>query len=318
MEAPEASGRLAGRHVGIALAAYRPDPAYFSAQLDSIAAQSHAHWTCWVRLDSPLAPLRDDPALARYFQDARFVFAENAGRLGHLGNFSAAMAEAAASGVAYIACADQDDVWDADKLTECVALLSRSPPLSLVHCDLRIEGEESTVWQREGRGVDLVDVAHLVIRNVVNGAACVMDADLVRRYPGVPAEASFHDHWYAALAAAHGGVHAVRRPLMTYRLHGGNVVGSAAQDGVASVAPGLGPVGAVGKARREWRDAARFRDALGRAGVPFPVAWRPWLGRTPDLGLGLALAALRYRRRDPKLARACLKKALGRLFSPGR
>jgi hypothetical protein len=222
--------------VGIALAVYRPDPAAFREQLASIRDQTYPSWRCVLTADSPLAPLRAEPALAPFFEDARFSWHENPERLGVEKNFARAIGLCVEAGAVYVACSDQDDVWYPHKLATLVRAIASKPPLSLVHADMDVlvDGEKlaRSAWELEGRTVDRADPTSLLVRNVATGAAMLMDAELARRYPRVPEGALFHDHWYAFVASLHGGVHPVRERLHAYRQHAGNVIGVRAYRGL--------------------------------------------------------------------------------------
>lgn len=301
--------------VGIALAAYCPEPGTFREQLESIRTQTLTSWVCAVSFDSPLARLREVPELAPYFADPRFVFAENPVRLGHLGNFERAIARVAEAGVRHIACADQDDVWYPNKLEALVAAIERAPARSLVHSDMDVlvDGVAlgPSVWELERRAVDRVDPASLLVRNVVTGASMLMDAALARDFPRIPAEALFHDHWYALVASCFGGVHAVHQRLHAYRQHADNVVGVRPWRGLFDGRTLEQLLASEDEAVRNFCARLALAQAALREGLPLPRRARTlFLGRR-DGGLSLlALGVLEARR--PSLARECVALAAGK------
>jgi len=102
--------------IGIALAAYKPEPNFLYQQLQSIAFQTWTNWVCYISFDSPLAEIQNNNRFKEFFDDKRFVWSENEKPLGHRLNFEKAMNAVAGLGVEAIACCDQDDVWFPFKL----------------------------------------------------------------------------------------------------------------------------------------------------------------------------------------------------------
>ncbi len=214
--------------VAIVLAGYRPNVEFFRQQLESIRQQEFRDWQCVISMDSPIDELRSEASLASYFSDGRFLWFENAQRLGFKHNFVEGARRALALGVKYIAFSDQDDVWYPAKLRDLVESVSTSS-MSLAHSDmdLLINGTIVTrsVWSLEHRAVWHNTPASFLIRNVASGAAILACADLVRKYTEIPASFAYHDWWFAFVASCHGGLQALHRPLYAYRQHAGNVVG---------------------------------------------------------------------------------------------
>jgi hypothetical protein len=314
---PEARKPRPIRSIGIALAAFRPEPRIFAEQLASIRAQAFPAWLCVITLDSPLEPLREEPALQPFFRDERFVWVENPVPLGHKKNFERAMGLALERQVDAIACSDQDDVWYPGKLQACAEALAAAPPLSLVHSDLHVLGGRDggqTVWAIERRGVGRARAQHLLVRNVVTGCAMLCDAELVRRYPVIPEEARFHDHWYALAAATHGGVHALPTPLAGYRQHDGNVVGLSRPSAWLELPDSVGVAGVPAKCRATWLQSQALARAAARAGMPLTLWQRLLFLRRLDFGLGLIAMGLRHFQADRALSRRSLARGVGKLL----
>lgn len=310
--------------IGIALAVHRPDPDALLQQLDSLSAQSLTDWVCFACWDSPLSLIRGDQRFERFFGDARFVFIENPERLGIIKNFERAIALCAAQPVLAIACCDQDDVWFPNKLQRSLDELSRCPALSAVHSDLRLlraDGDTGTsVWQMEQRGVRRVSPSQLLARNVASGCALLMDAELARTYPLIPPSALCHDHWYALLAALHGGLLPIEEPLLAYRQHARNAIGARRVPGPASAflheVPALGLRETLRRCRQAWERAQNTFDLAQAAGAPCGRRFRRAIAGK-DAGLMLLLQALLALRSDPTLARSSFVLALGKVLAVG-
>jgi len=307
--------------VGIALAVYRPVVGDFREQLASIRDQSHPSWLCFLTLDSPLAELRAEPSLAPFFEDARFVWHENPQRLGFKDNFARAIGLAVEAGARYVACSDQDDVWYPHKLATLVRAIESTPPLSVVHADMDVlvDGvkQERSAWQLENRSIDRVDPTSLLVRNVVTGASMLMDAELARRFPSVPDDAVFHDHWYGLLASFHGGVHAVHERLHAYRQHGGNVVGVRPYRGFFDGKGVQELLDSQDEAVRNFRARRALASAVRDAGLSLSRFQRLAFTRRRDAGLalfGLGVTSLA----DPSVARECFALAAGKALMLAR
>ena len=215
--------------VGIALAAYQPNPVWLAEQLASIATQTHKEWICMITLDSPLQEMRSVPALSPFMNDKRFMWDENPERLGLRSNFQKATKLLLEKDVDLIAFCDQDDIWLPEKLAESVAAIKMRGPLSMVYSDayLFVEGvkrsERLHEYTIKTRGE--MSIAERIIQPQVNGFCEVFDASLARLHPTIPAESPDHDHWYSLVATAYGGVHRIDKPLALYRQHAGNTIG---------------------------------------------------------------------------------------------
>lgn len=266
------------RTVGIALAAYQPNPVWLAEQLASIAAQTYTEWICVITLDSPAEEIRSSLDLAPFVHDARFVWVENPERLGLRLNFQKATQLLLERDVDLIAFSDQDDVWLPEKLAESVAGIRVHGPLSMVYCDafLLVDGvtrpdrlHDYTIKTRGN-----MSMAEWIIQPQVSGFCEVFDAALARLHPTVPVESPHHDHWYSLVAAAYGGVHRIDKPLTLYRQHAGNTIG------ITSVRAGQG----WGSTTQLKRYSSLRENAYLRAGIARRVAL--------DLPLPRGLAAL--------------------------
>ena len=304
------------RTVGIALAAYQPNPVWLAEQLGSIAAQTHPEWICLITLDSALEEIRSSPDLTPFMNDARFVWVENSERLGLRSNFQKATQLLLERDVDLIAFSDQDDVWLPEKLAESVAAIRVSGPLSMVYCDayLLVDGvtrpdrlHDYTIKTRGN-----MNMAERIIQPQVSGFCEVFDAALARLHPTVPVESPGHDHWYSLVAAAYGGVHRIDKPLALYRQHTGNTIG------ISSVRAAQG----WGSTTQLKRYSSLRENAYLRAGIARRVALDLPMPRGLDAlyrnsaGWLLILLAVMGRRlfSDQALAANAYRKAWGLLL----
>jgi len=152
--------------------------------------------------------------------------------LGVAGNFASALTKARGE---FVALADQDDVWEPNRLERGLArfrdgvLLVHSDatlidevghPIGSLMSALRLtNGERRSLLS--GTGLDA-----LLRRNLVTGATTMIRASLLQQALPIP-EGWVHDEWLALVAAAQVGVVFFEESLIRYRQHGGNEIGAA-------------------------------------------------------------------------------------------
>lgn len=312
------------RQIGIALAAFEPEPTFFEAQLESIQKQSFTQWQCLISSDSLLQSFRENPTFQKFFNDPRFIWRENPTRLGSKKNFECAIQLLAKNAnIDAIACSDQDDIWYPEKLETCACELEKRGPLALVHSDMHIlnaQGSiaEQTAWKLERRGVHHTSLGDLLIRNVIAGCSMLLDANLARQYPTIPEAFDYHDHWYAAVASAHGGIFSIHRPLYAYRQHGKNVLGITPFAGLLSLRGQNHPLAVLKKLKTAWTGTLMRVNAAQDAGLLNPKTSETLFLNRLDFGMPLICKAWRDYPSDPALARACLARAMGKVVTFGR
>lgn len=215
--------------VGIALAAYQPNPVWLAEQLASFVAQTHTDWHCVITMDSPLQDLQSFEVLQPYFNDERFTWIENGERLGIRENFEKAIHLAAQRGVDLISFADQDDIWLPEKISESIKAITISGPMTLIATDAYLFSGDY-VMSETLNALHRINAIHKSIEEIiiypsVTGFTTLLDAQLVLRHPKIPTAMRYHDHWYSVVATAYRGVFRCELPLALYRQHEGNTVG---------------------------------------------------------------------------------------------
>ena len=142
-----------------------------------------------------------------------------------------------ATRAAYVALADQDDVWLPHKLEASLTLLQRLEQIRgedtalLVHSDLDLIDSDSTSlgWtylQRQRLDPGRTAPEHLVLTNVVTGCTALLNRALLQKALPIPAEALMHDWWLALVASRFGEIAFLPEPTVQYRQHGANVLGA--------------------------------------------------------------------------------------------
>lgn len=224
-----------GPPVAIAMATYNPPRELLARQLRSIREQTHENWICVIS-DDCSSPDQFAALKVAVGADPRFVLSRSPRRLGFYRNFERALA-LVPDGAEFVAMADQDDDWRADKLAVLLAAIGRA---QLVYSDARVVGRDgeliSETWwnHRQNNHTDLLS---LLVANAVTGAAALMRRELLEyALPFPPAQfAHFHDHWIGLTALSLGEIAFVPEPLYDYVQHGDASLGHAAANQVTSL-----------------------------------------------------------------------------------
>jgi glycosyltransferase involved in cell wall biosynthesis len=153
--------------------------------------------------------------------------------LGSTRNFDRAMRLCAGSLIAFC---DQDDIWRSTRLSACASVLHHDPRLGLVFSNGQLIDErgmplpgrlwdkftfDPAIRERIQRG----DMLPLVRYRFVTGAT-VMFRSHLREYICPAAGEWLHDGWIAACAACLAGVGSLDEPLIQYRVHPQQQVGT--------------------------------------------------------------------------------------------
>jgi glycosyltransferase involved in cell wall biosynthesis len=203
---------------------------FLPAQLSSFANQSFTNWRLFVSDDGST----DDtlPIIAQYRDPLRKapVAIRTGPRQGFVRNFLSLACDPSIPGD-YFAYADQDDIWEPEKLSRAVAWLERRPPhIPAMYCSrTRLIDEQdrkcgcSPLFRRPP------SFRNALVQSIAGGNTIVFNQATrallmaCTSYARVPS----HDWWtYLLTTAAGGEVYYDPAPLVCYRLHHENVVGS--------------------------------------------------------------------------------------------
>ena len=222
--------------VEIALATWH-GAAHLGSQLASLERQTVQDFRLVVRDDGSgdgTVPLLRAWIARRARGD--LLIEDGRGRLGIIGNFSAALS---ATRAPVVFLCDQDDVWDPDKIERTLAAMAQAQarhgpqaPL-LVHGDARMvaaDGRPLHPSFAASMGLDLAhggELRRLLLRNAVTGCTVAVNRELLSLALPVPAAAIMHDWWLGLVAAGCGHVVAMPGACLDYRQHAGNALGAA-------------------------------------------------------------------------------------------
>lgn len=203
---------------------------FLAEQLNSIATQTHPAWAIWASDDGS-----DDHthAILGYYQshwgEDRISIHDGPAE-GSTANFLSLTCRADIE-ADYFAYADQDDVWESDKLERAVNWLKTVPdnvPALYGSRTLLVDARNqhigySPLFERAP------DFRNALVQSIAGGNTMVFNRaarDLLRQ-AGENVEAVTHDWWAYMLVTGCGGrVHYDPYPTVRYRQHGANQFGS--------------------------------------------------------------------------------------------
>lgn len=126
----------------------------------------------------------------------------------------------------YYAFADQDDVWDKDKLFEAVKQLEKSSSYAVYSGNTRLVDKKLDLIRVE-EFEPKIDLGSAIVKNFVTGCTTVFNRSLFEVLKKVkPKFAASHDWWVNLVCLSLGGTSIYDvKPHMSYRQHENNVVG---------------------------------------------------------------------------------------------
>lgn len=222
------AGDRSGR-VTVLLSLYNGEN-WLNAQLDSLLAQTHHDWKLYWRDDGSTDASRAIMlSFAAHRGEGRCVeVASGAGRLGVTGSYLHLLE--AIPPTPFAAFADQDDVWNPEKLAWALESLRKVPTgrpalycgrQYLADASLGVIGESVALHHAPG-------FASALTQNIATGHTIVLNAEAQRLLREIPTPPRIlHDWWaYMLTAGAGGDVLFDSRCVSHYRQHGHNTVGA--------------------------------------------------------------------------------------------
>ena len=228
--------------IAICMATYQPDVQRLTRQLESIVCQRYENWVLIISDDaSPESYQQELTALAN-IDPRRIRLFRQTDNLGFYHNFERALG-LVPDNAAFIAFADQDDLWYPDKLQKLVDALQPADTM-LAYSDMRLVDEAGGVisgsyWRR--RKNEYRDFETVFLANTVTGAASLFKRSLLERVLPFPNRIgnAFHDHWLACVAMTAGKLAYVDEVLYDYVQYDNSVIGHCDFDN--NLLPGLRP-----------------------------------------------------------------------------
>ncbi|MDD5065172.1 MAG: glycosyltransferase family 2 protein [Phycisphaerae bacterium] len=202
---------------------------YIEEQLESILHQTYSPITLIISDDAS-----EDKTLEiiqRYGQkDERISISHNEVRRGYVKNFENLLSENSGK---YFAFADQDDIWELDKIAILMsAMLVEEQKLPktavLVHSDSRMINSNGKIILpsyaafRGYKFKDQKDVATMISRCGVMGNTILFNDELKKRVLPFHPDVVHHDYWIAVINELFGTRVTLSQQLVSYRIHSKN------------------------------------------------------------------------------------------------
>lgn len=211
--------------ITVVMALYKPNLKWLAEELVSIEKQTYRNFSVIAWNDCPEDTLDYYSFFKQYLMSVPFQIYTGKENQGSNGAF-AALTELVKT--PYVAYSDQDDVWCEDKL-ETLLQIIESEGATLAFSDMMvIDGDSkltaSCIAEVRPRHIFYPGekaLEHLLAKNFVTGCTMLMKTDIAQEALPFP-DSVFHDWWLAVYAAARGKLVMAPKPLMKYRIYGGN------------------------------------------------------------------------------------------------
>lgn len=222
--------------IAICMATYNGQE-YLCEQIDSILAQDNEKWVLFIRDDDSVDSTSEIISFyARKYPNRIKRVTDNFSAHSPKDNFGYALKYAREIGCFdYYMFADQDDVWESDKisitLTAMTAAEQDEDSPVLVHTDLAVVDSvlnpiAQSYWKYRSINPNVKETKRLLAQNNVTGCTMMwnraLDSLLAFNTPGI----IMHDWWTALIASCFGKIIAVPFSTIRYRQHANNNVGA--------------------------------------------------------------------------------------------
>jgi glycosyltransferase involved in cell wall biosynthesis len=209
---------------------------YLNSQLSSIFNQSFFQWRILIRDDGSTDGTLELIEEWRSSNPERFfLISDNEKGLGVSQSFARLLAHSSAS---YVMLCDQDDYWYPDKILKSFEAIRQEEvkmvfgfPL-MVCTDLEIVDSElnfisKSFWSdRKDSPEILEDYEKLIAHSVVTGNTILLNRPAVNLVIPIKTNFFLYDQWIAIKVAKYGKIIFLNEPLVKYRQHSSNVLGS--------------------------------------------------------------------------------------------
>jgi len=239
--------------VAILLCTMQGQP-HLREQLDSITGQTHSSWTIWVSDDGSTDGTHD--ILAEYsksYGTSKFSVRPGPAQ-GYVKNFLSLVCNPKIT-ADYYAYSDQDDIWEPAKLTRALDWLQTVPAHQpALYCGRTYNvNEDNQFLSLSPLFAKRPSFANALVQSIAGGNTMVFNhaACALLRAAGADVQVASHDWWtYLVVSGCGGRVFYDPQPLVRYRQHSGNLIGTS-----HSWAARKARFGMVLKGRfREWSD----------------------------------------------------------------
>lgn len=201
---------------------------YISRQIDSILNQKDVNVRLLIRDDGSTD---STPSILRYYANEHENISYFRGKNHGVTASFFRLFELADSEADFYALADQDDVWDEDKLSIACQKLAEHTLPSLYCCEAVITDNNLNPIETVNTSAYkklTPDFKNALIENIARGGSIVFNPALLKNVQiPMPGDIYMHDWWLYLVASCFGTVIYDPAPHYKYRQHDGNVLGAA-------------------------------------------------------------------------------------------
>ena len=204
---------------------------YLKKQIDSILNQTYSDFRLLISddasTDSTLKILEEYEK-----KDSRVEIYSHEKNLGVVANFEFLINKVRSE---YFMFADQDDVWEPDKIEKSLKKLEETGS-DLVYTDLEVVDDklnqiEPSFWKQKGfydKITKYNSFESLYLNNYINGCTMLCKSSWINDFLPLPKTSKYviHDYWIALVVSHRGKMAYIEKPTIKYRQHGKNQVGS--------------------------------------------------------------------------------------------
>ena len=216
--------------VDILLATFNGEK-YLKDQLDSIINQTYKDFRLLISDDGSTDNTKNILEDYKKKDDRIEIFYQEK-NLGVVENFEFLLKKVEAK---YFMFADQDDIWKEEKIEKSVNKMIETNS-DLVYSDLEVVDEKLEVtyksyWKLKGiydKIKKYNSFESLYLNNFVTGCTIIAKSDCIEKVLPLPKTSKYvlHDYWLALIISETGKIDYIEEPLMKYRQHKNNNIGS--------------------------------------------------------------------------------------------
>lgn len=221
---------MSGIGISVAMATYNGEN-YIRQQIESILNQSKKVDEIIIVDDNSTDSTVD---ILKDLNCSKIRVYQNEKNLGYIDNFYKAISLTKGN---CVFLADQDDIWEIDKVEKTLSVLLASEKNMAVCTGFSLidqmgspitnvkDYQVNNFVLQKHKETEKITLNRLAFGNVVQGCTYCLKRNVIDVYLKVHNEEVIHDYQLMLIAAAMGRVIYLNEPLIRYRLHGNNAVG---------------------------------------------------------------------------------------------
>ncbi|MBE0498207.1 MAG: glycosyltransferase family 2 protein [Campylobacterales bacterium] len=210
------------RRISIAMTTFNGEK-FLQEQLESLLNQTYSNIEILICDDCSTDGTLNILSLYKHVVNLKYI--QNKKRLGVAKNFEKVLSLCCGD---YIALADQDDIWEKDKIQ---VLYENIGDALLIHSDAKLIDQNNNVLSEsyflKSNKKLRKNLHEYFFDNDVTGCTALFKKELLEPALPFPANVAVHDWWLAICASKHGKIKYLDRPLIAYRQHQHNQIGAA-------------------------------------------------------------------------------------------